>query len=171
MITFTIPGEPVAKGRPRATSINGRARMYTPKKTVNYESMVALAAQQAMAGRALIEGPVELSFEARFSIPKSWPKKRLAAQADYPEFVTKKPDLDNLVKALGDGMNGVVFADDSQIAQNGVCRKVYGAVPGVTVTVRSLLEARISITVLTGPRVPVPLTPGCLGVLTAGPTI
>ena len=62
----------------------------------------------------------------------------MAAQALCPEFVTKKPDLDNLVKALGDGMNGVVFADDSQIAQNGICRKVYGDTPGVTVTIRAL---------------------------------
>lgn len=139
MIQFTIPGEPVAKGRPRATSINGMARMYTPKKTVNYESMVALAAQQAMAGRPLFEGPVELAFTASFSIPKGWTKKRLAAHAELPEFVLKKPDLDNLTKALGDGMNGVVFADDSQIAQTGICRKVYGAVPGVTVTITPLL--------------------------------
>ena len=141
MITFIIPGEPVAKGRPRATSINGMARMYTPKKTVNYESLVALAAQQAMAGRPLMDGPVELSFEARFTIPKSWTKKRLAAHIECPEYVTKKPDLDNLEKALGDGMNGVVFADDSQIAQNGLCRKIYGAEPGVTVTVRALTAA------------------------------
>jgi Holliday junction resolvase RusA-like endonuclease len=139
-ITFTIPGEPIAKGRPRATTINGMARMYTPKKTANYESLVAYAAQEAMAGRPMLEGPLELSFEARFTIPKSWTKKRLAAQAECPEFVTKKPDLDNLEKALGDGMNGVVFADDSQIAQNGLCRKVYGATPGVTVTVRQLVE-------------------------------
>lgn len=138
MITFTIPGEPVAKGRPRATTINGMARMYTPKKTANYESMVALAAQQAMAGRPLMDGPLELSFVASFTIPKGWTKKRLAAHAECPEYVTKKPDLDNLEKALGDGMNGVVFADDSQIAQTGLCCKVYGAVPGVVVTVRSL---------------------------------
>jgi Holliday junction resolvase RusA-like endonuclease len=145
MITFTVPGEPVAKGRPKATTINGMARLYTPKKTVNYEAMVALAAQIAMRGKPLLEGPVELSFEARFSIPKGWTKKRLAAHAVSPEFVTKKPDLDNLEKALGDGMNGVVFADDSQIAQTGVCRKVYGAVPGVTVTVRALIESPVAV--------------------------
>lgn len=141
MLTFTIPGEPVAKGRPRATTINGMARLYTPKKTANYESMVALAAQRAMGAADLspFEGPVELSCTAVFPIPKSWTKKRLAAHAMRPEFVTKKPDIDNLLKALGDGMNGVVFADDSQIAQTGTCRKVYGAVPGVTVTVRPLV--------------------------------
>lgn len=138
MITFTIPGEPVAKGRPRATTVRGAARMFTPEKTVNYESMVAILAQQAMAGHPPLEGPVEIGFVARFSIPKGWSKKRLAAHSLFEEMVVKKPDLDNLLKALGDGMNGVVFADDSQIAQTGVCRKVYGAVPGVTVTVRPL---------------------------------
>jgi Holliday junction resolvase RusA-like endonuclease len=93
----------------------------------------------AAAGLQPFEGPVELSFTAVFSIPKSWTKKRLAAHAMRPEFVTKKPDMDNLEKALGDGMNGVVFPDDSQIAQTGTCRKIYGAVPGVTVSIRPLM--------------------------------
>ncbi len=139
-ISFTIPGDPVAKGRPRATTINGMARMYTPKKTANYESRVALVAQQAMDfyGLKPFGGPVELTFVAVFAIPKSWTKKRLAAQKERPEYVTKKPDMDNLEKALGDGMNGVVFGDDSQIAQTGMCRKIYGETPAVHVTVRQL---------------------------------
>lgn len=31
MIKFTVYGEPVAQGRPRATTINGHVRMYDPK--------------------------------------------------------------------------------------------------------------------------------------------
>ena len=51
MLTFEIPGDPVAKARPRASMVAGRARLYTPAKTEKYEARVALFAQQAMAGR------------------------------------------------------------------------------------------------------------------------
>lgn len=137
MITFNVPGTPVAKGRARSFIRGGRIGHHTPEKTVNYESLVALAAQQMMAStdHRMMEGPLALSFSATFAIPKSWTKKRLAAHANEPENVTKKPDIDNLVKSLADGMNGVVYADDCQIAVLTDCRKVYGAVPGVLVKV------------------------------------
>jgi Holliday junction resolvase RusA-like endonuclease len=140
VITFTVHGEPVAKGRPRVSTMRGVPRMYTPTKTVAYEALVGLAAHQAMgaADLEMLAGPVELSFTAVFAIPKGWTKARQAAHALRPEYVTKRPDLDNIAKALADGMNCIVFSDDSQIAQTGVCRKVYGPVPGVTVTVRPL---------------------------------
>ena len=51
MLTFEIPGDPVAKARPRAAMVAGRARLYTPAKTEKYEARVAVFAQQAMAGR------------------------------------------------------------------------------------------------------------------------
>ncbi|MEM5617407.1 RusA family crossover junction endodeoxyribonuclease [Pseudomonas aeruginosa] len=34
---FTVPGEPVGKGRPRIGRVAGHARMFTPAKTANYE--------------------------------------------------------------------------------------------------------------------------------------
>lgn len=36
MILFKIPGEPVAKGRPRVTKFG----VHTPEKTKNYETLV-----------------------------------------------------------------------------------------------------------------------------------
>ena len=53
-VEFFVPGQPVGKGRPRATVRAGRARLYTPAKTEKYEARVALFAQQAMAGRPVI---------------------------------------------------------------------------------------------------------------------
>src|SRR3989304_5792878 len=138
MINFTIPGEPVAKGRPSATTVNGLARLYTPKKTVNYESLVALAAQQAMGDRNLFDGPVSLGINAVFQITKSWSRKRRTANYHNPEFVTMWPDFDNTLKAVCDGINGVVWIDDSQIAIIDRSYKVYGEYPGVFVVVRAL---------------------------------
>ena len=138
MICFTIPGEPVAKGRPKATAQNGHARMYTPAKTVAYESKVAIFASQAMAGRSPLDGAVSLQIHAYFAIPASWSKKRLQAHLVVPEWVVKRPDGDNVLKALADGMNGIVFKDDCQIAV-GAVTKQYADVPRVEVMVTELL--------------------------------
>ena len=48
-VSFTVPGEPIGKGRPRATTRAGHAALYTPKKTANYESLIAHAAHQKVA--------------------------------------------------------------------------------------------------------------------------
>ncbi len=133
MLSFSVPGVPVAKGRPRAGTVAGRVRMFTPAKTVNYEGLIALAAQQAMDGAALLEGPLSLTVTAVFPIPASWSKKRVAGAVWH----TGRPDGDNLLKAVGDGLNGVVWKDDSQVA-SATIKKVYGFTPMLSVSVEAL---------------------------------
>lgn len=136
MIRFVVPGQPVAKGRPRLTVRGGHARAYTPAKTVAYEGLIALAGSEAMAGATPYAGPLAVEATAVFSIPPSWSKKK--REAAY--WHTIKPDADNIAKALGDGLNGVCWADDSQVASIRVL-KVYGAMPGLHVTVTALERA------------------------------
>jgi Holliday junction resolvase RusA-like endonuclease len=133
MIRFTVPGKPVAKGRPRLSTRGGFARAYTPAKTVAYEGLVAMAGQEAMAGAAPYTGPVAVSLTAVFPIPSSWPKKRRAEA----HWHTGKPDGDNLAKSVGDGLNGVCWRDDSQVASWRVL-KTYGETPGLHVEVTAL---------------------------------
>lgn len=116
---------------------NGHARAYTPAKTVNYESLIALAGQQAMDNRAPLETPIGLVVSAIFAIPKSWPKKRRQKALGSIEWHTSRPDGDNILKAVGDGLNGVVWHDDSQIA---TCRiqKFYGETPCLEIDVEVL---------------------------------
>jgi Holliday junction resolvase RusA-like endonuclease len=45
---------------------------------------------------------------------------------------TKKPDADNVVKSLKDGMNGVVYGDDGQVIDLWVSKR-YSRAPGVRV--------------------------------------
>lgn len=136
-VEFFVPGQPVGKGRPRATVRAGRARLYTPAKTEKYEARVALFAQQAMAGRPVMAGPVALSVTALFPIPTSWPKKRQAAARAGTEQHTKRPDADNCAKAILDGLNGVVWKDDSQVVTLSI-EKRYSDRPGVLVTVEEV---------------------------------
>lgn len=142
MITFTIPGEPVAKGRPRATTVGGHARMYTPAKTAAYEQLVAVYAAAAMKKSPLLEHPVRVRVEFYCRIPGTWSKKRKSAALAGIERPAKAPDIDNCCKSVFDGMNGVVWIDDSQIVEL-ACSKWYALEPYVSVNVASADMAAI----------------------------
>lgn len=136
IITFFVPGQPVAKGRPIAgRGFNGRTTLRTPEKTANYERLVALTAMQAL--HSPMDGPLELGLIVGVQIPASWSKKRQDMAQRGEIAPTKKPDLDNVVKALADGMNGIAYRDDAQIVAMTV-RKVYTMTPGVSVEIRAL---------------------------------
>lgn len=134
MITFVVPGQPVAKGRPKVSTAGGFSRLYTPAKTVSYEGLVAHSASVAMAGTAPIEGPVSASLDIVMQVPASWSKKKQLQAVAGQIRPTTKPDADNVIKAIFDGMNGVVWRDDVQVVDFSG-RKRYGDTPGVRVTV------------------------------------
>ena len=141
-IAFTVPGEPQGKGRARIVRIGGFSRMATPAKTLAYEGLVAQLAQQAMGGHPLIEGPVAMECEILFSPPRSASKR---ARADMLAGVlrpTKKPDADNVLKAIWDGMNGVVWHDDVQAVDVRVLKR-YAEVPGVLVRVARICSSPV----------------------------
>lgn len=137
-VRFTVPGQPVAKGRPIAgKGFGGHTTLRTPAKTLAYEGLVASMAHNAMAGRPPLEGPLGLTLQVGVQIPKSFGKTK-ARLAELGEVgPTKKPDLDNIIKGICDGMNGVAYVDDSQIIEMNV-RKVYTQTPGVQVILRAL---------------------------------
>lgn len=105
---FVVHGKPVPKQRPRMTRYGA---VYTPAETIRFEKLVAKSA--ISAGARPVSGPVSVELETVFPIPKSWTKARKAAAEGQPH--TQRPDLDNLVKSVLDGLNGVAFADDSQV--------------------------------------------------------
>lgn len=113
-----IDVEPVAKARPR----KGKGgRFYTPEKTQTYEDIIGWAySNEVNRGRAMVfqDGePVRAILGFFFSIPSSYSKKRKKSILDGSEDFTKRPDVDNLVKAVLDGLNGVAFRDDSQVVE------------------------------------------------------
>ena len=124
MIELTIPGEVIAKGRPKFTSRGGYARAYTPKKTKDYEALVKYYALQ------LKQEPLTEAIEVAISVhrvpPKSWSKKKQKEALDGVIKPVTKPDADNLAKSVLDALNGVLFKDDNQIVSLTV-KKVYAA--------------------------------------------
>ena len=124
---LTIPGEPVAKGRVRMTS-SGIA--YTPAKTMNYEILVKELYIINHQDRPLIEGQIEATLKAYFTIPKSATKKKRALMIDEKVRPIKRPDLDNIAKTVLDALNGLAYKDDSQVVSL-ILEKYYSDTPRV----------------------------------------
>ena len=68
-------------------------------------------------------------------IPKTWTKKKQRAALDQELLPISTPDLDNYMKAAMDGMNKIVYRDDS-LAVIVTGTKIYGTVPRMEITVR-----------------------------------
>ncbi|RKR46287.1 RusA family crossover junction endodeoxyribonuclease [Paraburkholderia sp. BL17N1] len=136
-IIFSVPGTPVAKGRAKFARRGNFVTAYTPKETVQYENLVRLAAQEAMAGADPFDRPIALTVAIYLPIPQSWSKKKQEKARTGAVGATKKPDADNVLKALKDGMNGVVYVDDARITDV-VLQKRYALSPRVDVIARAL---------------------------------
>ena len=142
---ITIPGEPVAKGRPRFTTRGNHARAITPKKTVNFESLVALFAADQFVGEPYgRDVALTITIDAYHKRPK-----RLCRRKDPTGRIkkTSRPDVDNLGKSILDGLqNAGIFVDDAQI-QTLIIRKWYcsfvallPAVPRTVVKIEANVE-------------------------------
>lgn len=131
-VVIHIPGTPVPKARPRATSIGGRPTLYTPAATRAYEQAVRLAARQAMAKAPPLDGAVSARVIVTLPVPESWSQRRRADALAGLVMPAQRPDLDNYVKAVLDGCNGEVWRDDCQIVGIAAMKR-YGAEPGVRV--------------------------------------
>lgn len=135
MTMFSVYGDPVAKGRPKFAKRGNFVTAYTPKKTHDYEAEVALMAKAAMGSQEPIEGPVAVYIHVTFAVPPSYSNKRREACLNGFERHLKKPDLDNCIKSITDGMNGIVYKDDSQITSLHAT-KVYGTTGLVEVMIK-----------------------------------
>lgn len=133
-IYFVIPGEVRPKERPRFTR---SGRIFTPKKTVDYENKVkACYMTEYPFGMAFPEGALEMVLNIYVGVPKSYSKKKKDRMICF-EYPTKRPDADNQLKAVADALNGVVYTDDSQIVMVTV-NKLWSEEPKAEVTIRRL---------------------------------
>ena len=133
-VTIEVAGKPQGKGRARTFRRGNFIGHYTPENTRTYEGLIRSAALDAMGSRARFEGPVELRLTAIFDIPESYSRTKKSEAMAGVIKPTKKPDLDNIIKAFCDGMNGVVFKDDVQIVRGEYAKK-YGPQAKVVATV------------------------------------
>lgn len=125
---FTIYGKPCGKGRPRF----GQGTVYTDGKTIEYEQRVRCSYLGARG--KMHDGGVTISLTAYYPMPKT-AKGMLRAEM-VGGFVKplKKPDLDNVIKAILDGLTGCAFQDDVQVTAM-QAEKRYGEEPRVEVEI------------------------------------
>jgi Holliday junction resolvase RusA-like endonuclease len=128
-VDFKVSGEPQGKARPRFTS---KGRPYTPQKTADYEERIGWAYRQA--GGKLNLGEVTVSVWAYFGVPRSKSVKKQNELLDGNIAPLKKPDADNIAKAVLDALNGVAWGDDTQVGTL-IVKKQWGLEPRIEVCV------------------------------------
>jgi Holliday junction resolvase RusA-like endonuclease len=112
--SFVIVGEPRSKERPRLNRRTGG--VYTPAATVNAEREVAAAFGHRVPFDSAVA--VDLRFYC---------------------FSKTRRDLDNLVKLVLDGLNGIAYTDDYQVVR----------ITARRVQVDAVEQARTTVTVST----------------------
>lgn len=119
---FTIPGRPKAWERAGA---DGKRR-FTPKAMAQQETLIGQLAMVAglHLNRFPAGQPVRLDVVAYFRIPASATKREREALTGA--LYVFAPDMDNLVKLVGDALNRIAFDDDRQVSA-GLVVKAYGA--------------------------------------------
>ena len=133
ILTLTIPGVPVAKGRPKISARGGFAHAYTPAKTRHYEDMIRCEAAAVMQDRNPLNEPVAMMVTAYVPMPKSMSKKKRQEAVDGIVKPVTRPDADNYAKAALDGCNAIIFRDDSQVSDL-IVRKRYSERPRLVIT-------------------------------------
>ena len=133
-VSFWIPGKPQGKQRPRFTK-SGRA--YTPKKTKEYEDHIRRCYVKDHKGKFDPLVPLSVTMLVMFSVPKSKSKKDKAALL-AGKYAPKKPDADNIAKAVCDALNDVAYHDDCQVVKLKVEKCYSETYEGVWVSMEGL---------------------------------
>ena len=138
MFEFIVRDQPKGKARARTVrnSYTGKVHSYTPKKTVAHEKFIKSSYILA-GGKHFGEKPLEIAIKAYCEIPKSYTKKQRLAIEQGELKPTKKPDCDNIIKAVCDALNGVAYKDDKQVICVS-CNKYYSDTGYLHITIKEL---------------------------------
>lgn len=138
-IVFKVPGKPQGKARAR-TGYNpkaGRVTSHTPGNTVLYENYIKTCYMQSTNVMFDRGEPLCVYITACFEPTKSTSKKQRERMLNGEVLPTKKPDVDNIVKAVLDALNGLAYKDDTQVTRISA-NKMYGENAHIEVTIVNL---------------------------------
>jgi Holliday junction resolvase RusA-like endonuclease len=119
-LVFEINTKPVPQARPRFyVRHNGLKQFvgaYDPAKCKTFKEVIAWHAKINAMERGLkepVKDPIVLSLTFQMG------------ENGKEEYHTKRPDIDNLAKAVKDALRGIIYHDDSQIVEAHLFKK-YG---------------------------------------------
>lgn len=136
MIRLTIPGEPVAQGRPRFSRRGKYVSTYDPPKSRGYKEYIKQIARQELHIEPLT-GSIRINVKVYRGIQKSGSKLTRRKKQDGIIRPTVKPDTDNYYKAVSDALTGILWVDDNQIVEIHV-GKWYSDQPRVEIEVEEI---------------------------------
>lgn len=115
-ISFFVNIDPQPWQRPKTRVINGFVKHYSPVKTKKYENQIADAYMQ-IKDAPFFENDIPLRVAIHFDmpVPKSTSKTKAKMMIEGSIRHLKRPDVDNMGKAVLDALNGIAWADDAQI--------------------------------------------------------
>jgi len=117
-LSFFAAGIPKAQPRVKAFVRGGHAGVYTPDSAETWKQAVRREAI-ANAPESLVSGVVRIQLDFFLPRPKTHLDRHGLPKPKSPVWHCKKPDLDNLIKAVTDAITDTqkVWLDDSQICQ------------------------------------------------------
>lgn len=123
-VIIFVKGDPKGQPRPRAFARGGMVRMYDPGTAEGWKSAIADEWRRSAPKFPKIAGPVSVELQFFFARPKAHFTKR-GLRDDAPRCHAKKPDADNLAKAVCDCLTQLgIWEDDDQVTSL-VVRKWY----------------------------------------------
>ena len=150
-IKFLIKGKPTPKQSTRFRTMvkteSGKRFFFAhPDKKVEAakDNMRAQIIQQLPADWEPMDGPLKLYVTFQFPYLKGFLKKDSSVKSTYVGwdyiFKPSKPDLDNLLKAIKDAMQSIIYQNDSQIAMVEAAKIYVNDMPVTTITISELPE-------------------------------
>lgn len=144
-IEVFVEGEPRGQPRVRPFLRGGAPRVYLPQTAAPWQDCIALAVKPFLPPEP-VEGAVDVRATFFFQRPQSHygtGKNAKKLKESAPKHCTRKPDVDNLEKALTDCLTHCgVWKDDAQVVDIRIRKRWApdGAPAGAVLTVKDATE-------------------------------
>lgn len=144
--TFFAQGDPKGQPRPRAFSRGGHARVFDPGTAEGWKGQIALAAKPHIESQGQFVGPVDVRLGFYMPRPKGHYRimggnRSNELSTTAPIFHAKKPDCDNLAKAVLDALTTLgAWQDDKQVVKLVVMKRYANikALCGCEITIKEI---------------------------------
>lgn len=116
-IIVTINEKPYGKKRPRMARIGKFTHAYDPAENKAYARRVVQEFKKKYSSSDKFKDgvPLMMIVVADFEIPAYLPKKTQEEMRQKKLYPVKRPDIDNVSKAVMDSLNKIAYYDDQQI--------------------------------------------------------